>query len=472
MPRASEGQSLQDLIDGLPDLVDYFYNDTRAQDFRTAGAAAVALTPPAYSNWHDEQRAWSETAVLFEQTYIMPELFLEGPDSLKLLERLGVNTFSNFTADRAKQFVTCSPSGHAIGDSILYRHGEQSFELVSGMPALDWVHYHAEAGGYDVEVLRDNDSPHNPSGRRTKFRFQLDGPNAGKIFAAAVDGEAPAIPFFRTTKVSISGKNVLVLRHGMAGYQGVELSGACADHDAVRDALIAAGQEHGLVLAGTQAYYSTPMSSGYMPYPVPGIFTGDETRGFREWLPSTSRPANINLSGSFRSPNIEDYYATPYDLGYERIVKFDHDFIGREALEKIQPQDRRTKRTLVWNRDDVVRVFASQLGEGSRYKAIDLPVSHYGGNQFDTVRDTSGRHAGVSCHAGYNDGELLSLAMLDTDHAEIGTELMLTWGEPNGGSRKPRVERHEQTEVRVTVASAPFAKAVRRVQRAGLGGSV
>ena len=124
----------------------------------------------------------------------------------------------------------------------------------------------------------------------------------------------------------------------MAGYQGVELSGDFDDHDAVRSALVAAGEAYGLVPAGTQAYFSTPMSSGWIPIVVPGIFTGDELAGFRERLPSTSWEGRTNLSGSFRSENIEDYYATPYDLGYEKIVKFDHDFIGRQALEKIPPE--------------------------------------------------------------------------------------------------------------------------------------
>jgi hypothetical protein len=40
------------------------------------------------------------------------------------------------------------------------------------------------------------------------------------------------------------------------------------------------------------------------------------------------------LGGSFYSNSIDDYYLTPYDLGYGAFVKFDHDFIGREALEK------------------------------------------------------------------------------------------------------------------------------------------
>jgi glycine cleavage system aminomethyltransferase T len=466
-------RSLQDLIGGLPDLVDHFYNDTVAPHFSRAGTAAAAHIPPAYTNWRDEQRAWGEAAVLFQQTHHMPELFLDGPDALRLLERLGVNTFSNFTTDRAKQFIVCAPDGHVIGDSIAYRLGEESFELVSGMPALNWVHYQAETGGYEVSVVRDNHSTANPTGRRTKFRFQLDGPTAGRIFAEAVDGAAPEIPFFRTANVTIAGKDVLVLRHGMAGHQGVELSGAFDDHDAVRDALIAAGRDHGLVLAGTQAYFSTPMASAWMAYPVPAVYTGSELRDYRQWLSATSWEANTQLGGSFLSPNIEDYYATPYDLGYERIIKFDHDFIGREALEKIPTEKRRTRVTLVWNRDDVLRILGSQFGPGPRYKSLEFPVSYYSFNHFDEVHDAAGRPAGVSCHTGYinNEGDVLSLAMLDQEHAQIGTELVVTWGEPNGGSRKPQVEKHEQTQVRATVAPAPYSSAVQRLKRATVGTS-
>jgi hypothetical protein len=36
-----------------------------------------------------------------------------------------------------------------------------------------------------------------------------------------------------------------------------------------------------------------------------------------------------------------------------------------------------------------------------------------------------------------------------------------TWGEPDGGSRKPQVERHEQTTILATVSSAPFTPAFR-----------
>jgi hypothetical protein len=80
------------------------------------------------------------------------------------------------------------------------------------------------------------------------------------------------------------------------------------------------------------------------------------------------------------------------------------------------------------------------------------------------ARDAGGRAAGVSCHVGYvnNQGDVVSLAMLGHEHTELGTELILTWGEPNGGARKPQVEQHEQSQIRVTVAPAPCKGSVLR----------
>jgi len=262
-----------------------------------------------------------------------------------------------------------------------------------------------------------------------------------------------------------------VLRHGMAGHQGVEISGAFDEETEVRDAILAAGAPHGILPVGTQAYFSTPLSNAWMAYPVPGIFTGEDLRDYREWLSGSGWEAHTELGGSYVSDNIEDYYVTPYDLGYGHMVKFDHDFIGRESLEALPAEKKRQKVVLVWDHDDVQRVYASQFGAGPRYKAIEFPVAYYAWNQFDAVSDPAGAFAGVSCHAGYinPDGEMLSLAMLDAAHAIPGTQVLITWGEPNGGSRKPQVEQHEQTTIRATVAPAPFTPAVRERFREAVG---
>ncbi len=468
MAAENKVKSLEDLINSVPDLVDYFYNDTVAPHSRNR--PGFSPVPAEYTNWRDEQHAWRETAVLFDQSHHMPELFLKGPDSVRLLSYLGINSFANFGPGRAKQYIACNHNGQVIGESVLYYLEPDSFELISGMHLHDWVQFNAETGNYDVRIERDYQTSANTKGR-TKFRFGMDGPNAEKIFSEVVEGDVPDIPFFRTAKVRIAGCEVLALRHGMAGHKGVELSGPYADGPTVRAAILEAGKKYGLLPAGRLAYFSTPTEGGWLAYPLPAVYTDEKLRDFRKWLPITSWAAQAQLSGSYRSSNIEDYYVTPWDMGVDRVMKFDHDFIGRAALEKMATQPHRAKVTLVWNKDDVSRIQRSLFEPGIPCKYLDLPVSSYGFPQCDAVRSMDGKLIGRSGFCGYsgNEAEMLSLAVLDSEQAAAGTKVMLTWGEPGGGSRKPQVERHRQIEIRATVAPAPYATAVRRMKRSGIG---
>ena len=46
------------------------------------------------------------------------------------------------------------------------------------------------------------------------------------------------------------------------------------------------------------------------------------------------------------------------------MIKFDHDFVGRKALEKEVANPRRKMVTLLWNTEDVMDVHASQFQTG------------------------------------------------------------------------------------------------------------
>ena len=111
--------------------------------------------------------------------------------------------------------------------------------------------------------------------------------------------------------------------------------------------------------------------------------------------PTATRPNNA-LAGSFVSDNIEDYYLNPWELGYGPFVKFDHDFIGRDALEQIEPEAQRKKVTLAWDAEDVVRIFASLLDTDEEpYQFFDLPIANYGSSNFDSVLDADGNVVGL-----------------------------------------------------------------------------
>jgi syringate O-demethylase len=76
----------------------------------------------------------------------------------------------------------------------------------------------------------------------------------------------------------------------------------------------------------------------------------------------------------------------------------------------------------------------------------------------------NGKPAGISTWIGYsaNEGRMLSLAILDAEHAEHGDEVTLVWGEPGGGTKKPTVEPHVQTEIRAIVSPVPYVETVRK----------
>jgi vanillate/3-O-methylgallate O-demethylase len=430
------------------------------------GPYAFPVVRHEFTNWRDEQRSWRETCALFDQSHHMTDLYVEGPDALKLLSDLAVNSFKNFKVNQAKQFVACNHDGHVIGDAILFYLEENKFNLVGRPPAENWVQFHVESGKYRAKAIRDERSAAN-QGRRLTYRYQVQGPNALRVMEKATGKPAPDIRFFNMDTMMVAGKAVRALRHGMVGQPGWELFGPWEDGEAVRDAIVAAGQEFGLRQVGARTYPTTCLESGWIPSPMPAIYTGDQMKAYREWLKPSSYEAMASLGGSFYSDNIDDYYLTPYDLGYGPFVKFDHDFIGHAALEKIAANQKRKKVTLVWNGDDVEHVWGSLVhGHGDPAKFLDVPLANYASLPYDKVLK-DGKTVGVSTYTGYtyNERAMISLGVVDIEHSEPGVQVTLTWGEENRGSSKPTVERHSQFEIRATVAAAPYAEAARVAYR-------
>jgi len=122
------------------------------------GPYAFPVVRHEFTNWRDEQQSWRQGCALFDQSHHMTDLYVEGPDALKLFADLGVNSFKNFKVNQAKQFVACTPDGYVIGDAILFYLAENKFNLVGRPPAADWVQYNLETGGYKAKAVRDQRS--------------------------------------------------------------------------------------------------------------------------------------------------------------------------------------------------------------------------------------------------------------------------------------------------------------------------
>jgi vanillate/3-O-methylgallate O-demethylase len=457
--------SLQDVVDA-GNIVETLRN---AQN----PAYVVPVVTSEYSNWRLEQRAWRDTAALFDQSHHMDNVILRGSDAIKLISDTAINSVANFAVNIAKQYVPTTADGYVIGDGILFRESKDEFLFVGRAPAGNWLRFHGATGGYsNLEIETDRRSTMNPMGQPVKrkyWRFQIQGPNAWPIIEKLNGGPVEQLKFFHMSHMNIAGERVRTLRHGMSGVPGLEIWGNYGSYVKVREAILSAGEEFGLRPCGGRAYPTNTLESGWIPDPLPAIYSAEALRKYREWLPGDSVEATNAIAGSFVSKRIGDYYLTPWALGYGNFIKYDHDFIGRSALEKMDPKSQPKKVTFAWDTEDLTKIFASMLRKDAiGYKYFDLPLANYGYFNFDSVLDAKGAHIGLSMWTGYSENErmALSLGTVDPD-VQIGSEVRIIWGEPDGGSRKATVERHEQLAVRAIVSPAPYSAVARGDYKAG-----
>ena len=456
-------RSLEDLLAAVGNPVEMLRNSQ-------VGAYVYPIVPYEYSTWRDEQLAWRETAVLFDQSHHLVNIYIEGRDALKMLSYLATNSFLNFPVKRARQFAPCSYAGFVIGDGILFHVEENRLVFVGRAPAANWIEFHAETGGWDVKVEKDDRSPSGPKGkalRRACYHYQIQGPSAPEILEKLNGASIPGIKFFHMEAIRIAGRRARVLSHGMAGAPGLEIWGPYEERKEIRAAIIDAGRDFGLREVGARAYATNTLESGWIPSPLPAIYSGEKMKPYRQWLPAASCEGTGSLGGSFASEDIADYYMSPYALGYGPLVEFDHDFIGRDALKKMAGRPQRKKVTFAWNAEDVLEVFRSMFEAGETYKCSDLPLSNYASASYDRVQ-WGAKTVGFSMFAGYSYHErsTLSLGVVDPD-IETGAEVRIVWGEAGNPARKTAVERHKQTSIRAVVSAVPHSSVMRETYANG-----
>ncbi len=442
--------SLQDKMDKLGNPAE-FLRDVPV-------GAYIYPVQSEFSNWRDEQRSWRHNVGLLDQSLHMTDLYVEGPDTIRLLSEVSVNSYANFGKDKGKQLVCVNHDGFVIGDMIVFGLEDDKVNIVGRPVVANWIQYLIESGKYNVRCERDERSVNNPKLRKT-YRFELQGPKAWALLEKLNRGPIDKIGFFKMGLISIASRKVRALGHAFAGAPGLEFWGPLEERDEIRNAIIEAGHEFSLQLVGGRAYGTCAVEAGWIPSPLQAIYSGDNMRAYREWLPGSSFEAMASIGGSFVSKKIEDYYLSPWDLDYGRLIHFDHEFIGRQALQKLKDRPHRRKVTLEWNADDVIGIQSSILQGKENGKFMEMPNAHYAVHPYDMVL-SNGIMVGFSTYPAYLsvDHQWISLATIDEGDTGFDKNVTVIWGEPGGGSSKPGVERHVQKEVRATIRPWPYSK--------------
>ncbi len=391
----------------------------------TAPAWRPPVVPNEFVGWRKEQTANFETAALSDLSHHMDDTFIHGPDATKLLSENSVNNYDRFgvLAGRAKSLVAVTERGLLINDCIVTKEGADSYTLVGVPLAQTWIQYRAEIGRRlrRVKLRPIPNTARRRGGDPVLFRYQLQGPNAIEIAQRTFDNPIPETKFFHLADVSLNGRRFRALRHGMAGQAGFEFIGDYADGEFVREALLKTGEPLGLLQVGAKAYPTTGVESGWLAAPPPAIYSHPDLRPYREWLSADSFEGHFPFfTGSFFSEDIDDYYVSPWEVGYDRVISLDHDFIGRDALIAAKDSVSRTKVTLEVAADEI----AAELGPD-----FDFQSSHAKNRV-----ELDGSRVGLTFFTNFVDrlGTILALAVVDNAYASVGTELTLIWGSHPG----------------------------------------
>jgi glycine cleavage system aminomethyltransferase T len=397
--------------------------------------------PYEYSGWRDETMAWKETCYLHGNLNPSPTYRIKGSEAIKFLSDTCVNSFANFPIGTGKHAIMCNEEGLVMMDGVLLRLGEDDFVTYWLAP---YIAYALMKGNY-------NAAGEDLTGK--VFLFQIAGPRSLEILETATEECLHDIKFMHHRMSSIDGMEARILRMGMAGTLAYEVHGKVEDARPVYNAILKAGESFGIRRLGIRAYMMNHTEDGfpqaYYHFPYPWA----EDKGFADFLAKFGGTLGygVGFEGSM-GMDVRLRYRNPVELGWASMIKFDHEFVGRKALEKEVAHPRRKMITLVWNKEDIMDVYASQFKPGEPYRNMDSPNHlsfEQGPHTFhadQVLKD--GKVVGISSGRAYSYyfREMISLCSIDVKYGDLGTEVIVLWGDP--GTR--------QKEIRAKVSRFPY----------------
>jgi vanillate/3-O-methylgallate O-demethylase len=393
------------------------------------------LVPVEYTNWRDEALSWKQTCYISAGLNPSGPYRIKGPDAVRLLSKVCVNSFDRFPVGQMRHGITCTESGLVLTHGVLMRVAEDEFVMHDRSP---YIEYQLKKGGFDATGEQV----------RYEFLFQVAGPRSLEVLERATGECLHDIRFARHRPSTLAGVPVQIVRIGMAGTLSYEVHGKAEHAKLVYQAIFDAGEAFGIRKLGRIGYGFNHTETGFAQSYLNFLRAYPEDPGFMEYMAAQGGPAMppAKLRGSM-GDDLRQRYCNPVELGWATAVKLNHDFIGREALARELESPRRQMVTLVWNIDDVMDVHRSQYEAGEHYLPLDGPVELENAHFADQVLK-DGRLVGMSTGRMYSYSYrcMMTLCSLDVEHCRIGTEVGILWGEP--GTR--------QKLIRATVERFPY----------------
>lgn len=420
------------------------------------------LEPLLYTNWMEETQSWKKSCYL--HVFLsggMACMKVKGPDAEKLMSENFVNNFKleKFPVGAAKHTIACTKEGYIGMHGMSLRVAEDEFDTYSLDPEIPMA---IASGKYNVDMT--------PAEYDKDFVFQIAGPRSLEVVENVLREDIHDLKFMRFRYTSVLGRKVRVLRMGMGGTLAYELHGSVEDAIPVYEEVMRVGKQYDIKRLGILSYMCNHTENGFgqstwhfvCAYPddpevskyYAKLFSGDEEAPSQNYDMSND---SIPLYGSMSDQGIKAYYANPIELGWSRLIAWDHDFVGKEALQKIAADEKtRVCVTLEWNPEDIVKIFAAYYDDDPEVPdQMVFPENYLQGNYgnlSDKVVDADGNMIGRSAGCVYTRfyKRTISMGLVDPKFAELGTEVTVIWG--TAGTR--------QIPIRAKVARFPYLNLV------------
>lgn len=388
------------------------------------------LRPWEFNGWKPESLSWKHSCYI-HTGLSGPRMVISGRDADAFMAYLCTNDLSSFPADTMRHAVMCNEDGLIATHGILQRNEAGEFRLFAAAP---WPAIVAPRLGFDVQVWMED-----------AYLTQVAGPRSLEALQRASGEDLSDIRFLRHRTTRIAGKTVEIGRIGMSGNLAYEVRGPLEDGAAVYDAIYQANRDIGIERLGWRTYLVNHVEGGFpqMAWTFSSTIVYDAP--YRRIVGPEHFSVKWHKSGSYDHALARPRLRTPFEVNWDRSVRFDHDFIGRAALEKEAEAPPRRTVTLRWNSEDVIDIYGSLFRQGEEYKTMELPTTPTWLNGFTEHADRvllDGREVGVSSGNiySYHFRESLSLGCIDAALTEPGTELVVEWGDHARRIKRVRVE--------------------------------
>jgi len=375
------------------------------------------LVPFAYDTWEKEELSWYDNSYL--HAGLNPFMFcdIKGIEYIQLLNAVSVSTFNNFPVGKARHTILCDERGKIILDGIVVRRTEDEF-ISMCLPDPKNLNQMVGNKYYFTSEISNY----------KRFFFQLCGPRSLEIVEAATRQDLHDIKFMYSKDAQINGKDVFILRTGMAGTLGYEVHGQIEDAIMVYNTLLEVGKPFGITQLGRHGYRNCH-AEGSIPQVAETYASSFDDRP--------------HITGSL-DPDSDLIYRSPIDVGWEKMINFKHDFPGKEALKAELEGHHNSMVHLIWDIDDVMKVIRTAFDKDNCCDTMDMVedfdyVRNNGGMHMDEVYDgdkmigvSSGRMLSAKTR------EMLSICTIDQDYAVEGKVVEVLWGRP--GTRQMRIK--------------------------------